>query len=962
MRTFTIFLLSLFPCLAQVIGDQKEALAQALYTEEVTRDSEAAAAQYQKIVEAHRRQRVHAATALFRLAEIRRVQGKAEAATALYQEYLSAFSDLEPQAKLARKQLAEVGASPEGRLTVPTDEEAKNLQRLKRFAISAPDVVTDPEELFKAVTKNQLSVIDFLLSQKSDPLKTDSLRVAAQRGYLEVVKRLLDHNPKVPKEVAAQTLFSTYKSNRTAVLNYLLDQGFTTEITVDGKRGPSLLMLACRRNDRPTIEMLVERGADIDWNTTSEVDYSVISPLHTAIFLGHFDLATYLIEKGAKATYAGAVNETAKNVTPLHLAAISNSPAAVKLVKLLIQKGADPDQRLKGKGLPILPASGVRPLPPGMGGGAVFRSDVKTALEAASTPEMIRALVKGGATLDPVHLLKKGKDLELLQCLLDLGAAPNAPSPTYGGEHTVFSELIHIRRSRSHSALTRAHLEAFKKAGAVIPPNQFKNQDPLDFVNRKIRDDVFDIFVLPTLSKPNSITLLDAHSRKTVRIASPRPLPTSLVLTSAISIFHANSPELDDPFSDGSPGRGPLYNPQIKVARASGNFILDLNAQEVPTALKFGDVLTLTRIEDDKSSESGFPGQVRWNLLKTIDFKVRFIEEGRSRTVSIRGDRLVSSSDGLIQPYLHGRELVNRLSSKIHPPLEIKLARANGETTSLGNDARDFHLLPGDTIEVTRHASIDTFDPTKITLYTSGSSFRSILELNTPGSPVPSLCEYLAASIPSQTARDLAMLAQNPDKFAAAQIEATLQVPPSFDLSQIKILRRKGTTLVEIKIDLEAKIKSLPDDPTQGDLRQLDPQLYPGDVIEVATRPVEESTKGSIFTPEVSTFFEKLFQGSVKIHLENRKKAFATLSWSSPKVHLTPFGPIAFLPEAERQFTVGDILPRYTHGSGAYFGFSRGSSSHKVHLQSNFPLRDGDQINATGPSVPGAPPRPGSHK
>jgi hypothetical protein len=85
MKTLSLLLIFLFsqlPCFSQLAGDQKEALAEALYTEEVTRDPEAAAAQYEKIVMAHRQQRAPAAPILFRLAETRRAQGEDEAATA----------------------------------------------------------------------------------------------------------------------------------------------------------------------------------------------------------------------------------------------------------------------------------------------------------------------------------------------------------------------------------------------------------------------------------------------------------------------------------------------------------------------------------------------------------------------------------------------------------------------------------------------------------------------------------------------------------------------------------------------------------------------------------------------------------------------------------------------------------------------------------------------------------------
>jgi hypothetical protein len=50
-------------------AEPSEALSEALCTEEVTRDPNAAADQYAKILEAYNAQRAHASTALFRLTE-----------------------------------------------------------------------------------------------------------------------------------------------------------------------------------------------------------------------------------------------------------------------------------------------------------------------------------------------------------------------------------------------------------------------------------------------------------------------------------------------------------------------------------------------------------------------------------------------------------------------------------------------------------------------------------------------------------------------------------------------------------------------------------------------------------------------------------------------------------------------------------------------------------------------------
>ena len=129
------------PAFAEEPLSQKEALSEALYAEEVHRDREAASNQYAEILAVYRTQRAHAAAALFRLAEIRRSQNREEEAIKFYQEYLSHFPDLDPQAGLAREHLAALGGTDESSapLSAP-DAETQELNRLKGLLTTAPEL------------------------------------------------------------------------------------------------------------------------------------------------------------------------------------------------------------------------------------------------------------------------------------------------------------------------------------------------------------------------------------------------------------------------------------------------------------------------------------------------------------------------------------------------------------------------------------------------------------------------------------------------------------------------------------------------------------------------------------------------------------------------------------------------------------------------------------------------------
>ncbi|HSP42085.1 MAG TPA: tetratricopeptide repeat protein, partial [Luteolibacter sp.] len=86
-----------------------ELLRDALYTEEVARDSEKAAKQYEELLARHDAQKTFAAAALFRLAEVRRKQDRKDDAIQLYQRLIAEFPYAETETKRAKENLAVLG-------------------------------------------------------------------------------------------------------------------------------------------------------------------------------------------------------------------------------------------------------------------------------------------------------------------------------------------------------------------------------------------------------------------------------------------------------------------------------------------------------------------------------------------------------------------------------------------------------------------------------------------------------------------------------------------------------------------------------------------------------------------------------------------------------------------------------------------------------------------------------------
>ena len=162
-------------------------LAEGLMAEEVRRDPAAAAEAYEQVLQGVAEHQALAATALFRLAEVRRKQDRKDEAIALYQRLLREFPAAAEEGKLARQNLAALGgdlataASP-GR---EADPEQLELDKLRKMQATHPDVLASPQHIEQAIEKGHLRVAEFLLAAGPDP--SSALVAATTSGNLEMV-------------------------------------------------------------------------------------------------------------------------------------------------------------------------------------------------------------------------------------------------------------------------------------------------------------------------------------------------------------------------------------------------------------------------------------------------------------------------------------------------------------------------------------------------------------------------------------------------------------------------------------------------------------------------------------------------------------------------------------------------------------------------------------------------------
>ena len=165
-----------------------------------------------------------------------------------------------------------------------------------------------------------------------------ALMWAVAQGHADVVRLLIEHGADVHARTESRSLLVSVGGRGDERARELPLGGFTP------------LLFAARHGRLDSARHLLDAGAYID-----EPAPDGASPLVTASFSGHGELAAFLLERGAEPNAAGA------GYAALHTAVLRADAA---LVRTLIAHGADPDVRLTaGSRVPratnwwILPAS-----------------------------------------------------------------------------------------------------------------------------------------------------------------------------------------------------------------------------------------------------------------------------------------------------------------------------------------------------------------------------------------------------------------------------------------------------------------------------------------------------------------------------------------------------------------------------------------------------------------------------
>jgi ankyrin repeat protein len=220
-----------------------------------------------------------------------------------------------------------------------------------------------------AARNGSAPMLDRLLRAGVDPNTAagqgeTALMTAARTGRADAVRALLDWgaDANAVEQWRGQTpLMWTVAEGHAAAAGALIDYG--ADVNARSTVGNSPLFFAVRRGDKPLVDLLLRSGADVRRPTRDGM-----SPLVVAITNAHWDLATWLLDKGADP------NSGAPNGTPLHSAIRVRNPDMVALpepapagdsldfIRALIAHGADLNAPLtRGQTSTFLNLTGATP-------------------------------------------------------------------------------------------------------------------------------------------------------------------------------------------------------------------------------------------------------------------------------------------------------------------------------------------------------------------------------------------------------------------------------------------------------------------------------------------------------------------------------------------------------------------------------------------------------------------------
>ena len=304
-----------------------------------------------------------------------------------------------------------------------------------------------------------------------------ALMTVARTGNVEAAKLLVEHGATVDarENFGGQSALMWASARRHPdMIEFLLEHGaaidarsthrdYQRHITAEGRPksldsgGFTPLLYAARENCRACVDVLLAKGADIDLP-----DPDGVSPLHLAVMNANWDLAKQLIDAGANVNQWDIFGEAplftavgGRSRTDGGRASIDppNQTTGIELVRLLLERGANPNMQLFFRPANVRGATNTR-------GSTPLIRDAN-----GNDVEVVKLLLEHGADATvymadrqtPIHAVLAGRAnendaLELIKILHEAGTDVN-----------VVALVNHIEEVRGGSALHYAVRKRYKE-------------------------------------------------------------------------------------------------------------------------------------------------------------------------------------------------------------------------------------------------------------------------------------------------------------------------------------------------------------------------------------------------------------------------------------------------------------------------------------------------------------------
>ena len=919
------------PAPAPARPDTAQLLREALFEEQGVRDLEKAATGYQKVIAAYDAERAFGATALYRLAELRRAQNKKDEASSLYQRLLTEFPTHDPLARLSRENLAALGvkeipgADPAG-----ADEQDARIAELKRMLKDSPDLVKDPKHnqpLWIAVEKGQTKVVNFLL-EAGAKAEDGILEVAARDGHLSVCEALIANGADVNNSGA---LLRAVQEDRMEVARLCLEKG------ADLKMWP-VLEHAVDRGRTEMVRLLLEKGADPNYRADREGKtdgalFSAVvsgnkeildlliqakadpnlppparSPLYYAVRNGNVPVAKRLLAIGADVRVRcidslvprlGGINqggiaaqqvidserdqkEYTSTAAPvgwplLHAAVLSDRLEMLDLLLPLIKNLEDPGH--SGKQTALALAVGAKQVEMG-----------EHLLKAGAS-----AKVNGSDGLPLLFVAADNMDERLVKLLLAAGADASYVST---GGRTVLASLV--RSGEKALPLIRLLL-----AAGVDPDSQdLKAATGGQAVQlaREFRYPKWAASGQVTLSLPESFGFSLPLATKGSAAQTVPPSLTDLMLEANFRWVNQPAPEWTTLRLFRRDQQGALQE----------QIIPDWLDGKAPV-LQWGDIVEFVSADWQNPSMyqnviylENLPDQIQTRLRATLVRHVTVNLEGKTYPMTLRGALKVYNPLKLEAPLTDAVSVMKMMGAAdlrwFNASVRVKRLpeQGGGEISSKMTGGAIIPLKEGDSLELTGEPVALERDENSIYIM-NGTTLSSVadLQLLSPGLPfsrlipsssasAPTLIQFLAEAYPPPAPASLARLVEAEQsgsvlKLTGKTASQTLgdfdiqAVLPHPDWSQIKIRRIVGKNeFKEIPVDLAGAIAACTDATTPEEAKKSDLELMAGDAILL---PIRQDLKDQPWTgwdAETLRFFSKAL--AIQVTLSDADGSFGALN------------------------------------------------------------------------------------